>query len=45
MNRLCPVCWQPVTATGPHENIVGHRDSLRRALCPASSQPFRITLT
>jgi hypothetical protein len=43
--HLCPVCWQHVEPTERHNNIAGHMDSLRRGQCPASGQPFHITVT
>lgn len=43
MKRYCPVCWQ--TARPTHNaNICGHWDTIRRDICPGSSQPFLITL-
>lgn len=40
---LCPVCRRDVKPT-IHANIPHHFDSIRADVCPASGEPYRITL-
>ncbi|AOT24885.1 hypothetical protein PBI_NAZO_46 [Mycobacterium phage Nazo] len=39
----CPVCWQPVSPT-TKAKIAHHFDAIREDVCPASGEPYRITL-
>lgn len=38
--KACPVCWQPVA---PGLVVEAHLDGAR-GVCPASGEPYRITL-
>ncbi|MBU8819581.1 hypothetical protein [Mycolicibacterium goodii] len=40
---LCPVCWRDVRPT-IHAKIPQHFDSIRSGACPASGEPYRITI-
>ena len=42
--NLCPICRQAVKPT-LRKNIPAHLDSIREDTCPATGEPFRITLT
>lgn len=42
MSRHCPVCWRRAERT-TQDNIGAHYDGGGR-LCPASAQPFLITV-
>lgn len=42
--RVCPVCYRSVSWYGPQRLIEAHMDSLRWRECPASREPFRITI-
>jgi len=42
--QCCPVCWQWVTPTPIRHNIEGHLDSAGLDMCPASGEPYRITI-
>lgn len=44
MRRRCPVCWRRVRPT-IHHAIEGHWDTASTTVCPASGEPYRITLT
>lgn len=41
---LCPVCWVRVRPT-KYRNTAAHMDSIGRAPCPFSGQPYDLALT
>lgn len=43
ISHLCPVCRRAVKPT-TGRNIPAHLDSIREDVCPATGEPFRITL-
>ena len=43
MKRRCPVCRQVAHPT-TRANIAGHTDSIGRAVCPMTGQPFALTV-
>ena len=40
---LCPICWRDVRPT-IRANIPRHFDSIRKDICPASGEPYRLTI-
>ncbi|MFD7247822.1 hypothetical protein ACFV6Y_38475 [Streptomyces massasporeus] len=40
--RRCPVCWRTVYPTFELRNVIRHRDSIDRDVCPMSGEPFAL---